>query len=62
MALPKKLTLQPLQAQPAVQPGRRWTGKVMRRLVRSIAKGEEITQVVSTLENPQILTQLSAPL
>jgi acetyl-CoA synthetase len=31
----------------------------MRRLLRSIAKGEEITQDVSTLENPAILTQLS---
>lgn len=38
------------------------SGKIMRRLLRSIAKGEEITQDVSTLENPQILTQLSAPL
>ena len=30
----------------------------MRRLLRSIAKGEEITQDVSTLENPAILEQL----
>jgi acetyl-CoA synthetase len=30
----------------------------MRRLLRSIAKGEQITQDVSTLENPQILDQL----
>jgi acetyl-CoA synthetase len=30
----------------------------MRRLLRSIAKGEAITQDVSTLENPQILDQL----
>jgi acetyl-CoA synthetase len=30
----------------------------MRRLLRSIAKGEEISQDVSTLENPQILSQL----
>ncbi len=30
----------------------------MRRLLRSIAKGEEITQDISTLENPQILDQL----
>ena len=35
------------------------SGKIMRRLLRSIAKGEEITQDVSTLENPAILTQLS---
>ncbi|OHX13331.1 acetate--CoA ligase [Chromobacterium sphagni] len=34
------------------------SGKIMRRLLRSIAKGEEITQDVSTLENPQILAQL----
>ncbi len=31
----------------------------MRRLLRSVAKGEEITQDVSTLENPAILDQLS---
>jgi acetyl-CoA synthetase len=34
------------------------SGKIMRRLLRSIAKGEEITQDVSTLENPHILGQL----
>src|SRR5574343_1819403 len=34
------------------------SGKIMRRLLRSIAKGEEISQDVSTLENPQILSQL----
>ncbi|MCG8991161.1 acetate--CoA ligase [Laribacter hongkongensis] len=34
------------------------SGKIMRRLLRSIAKGEEITQDTSTLENPQILDQL----
>ncbi|MEI6722954.1 MAG: acetyl-coenzyme A synthetase, partial [Betaproteobacteria bacterium] len=33
------------------------SGKIMRRLLRSIAKGEEITQDVSTLENPAILDQ-----
>lgn len=38
------------------------SGKIMRRLLRSIAKGEEITQDVSTLENPQILQQLQQPL
>lgn len=34
------------------------SGKIMRRLLRSLANGEEITQDVSTLENPQILEQL----
>ncbi|TXI92777.1 MAG: acetate--CoA ligase [Burkholderiaceae bacterium] len=34
------------------------SGKIMRRLLRVIAKGEEITQDVSTLENPAILDQL----
>ncbi|MBI3714378.1 MAG: acetate--CoA ligase [Betaproteobacteria bacterium] len=34
------------------------SGKIMRRLLRSIAKGDEITQDVSTLENPAILDQL----
>ncbi|WP_350294712.1 acetate--CoA ligase [Limnohabitans sp. Rim8] len=34
------------------------SGKIMRRLLRSLAKGEEITQDTSTLENPQILSQL----
>src|SRR4030095_3014163 len=34
------------------------SGKIMRRLLRSIAKGEEITQDTSTLENPAILDQL----
>ena len=34
------------------------SGKIMRRLLRSLAKGEEITQDVSTLENPGILEQL----
>jgi acetyl-CoA synthetase len=34
------------------------SGKIMRRLLRTIAKGEEITQDVSTLENPAILEQL----
>ena len=36
------------------------SGKIMRRLLRAIAKGEEITQDVSTLENPAILEQLKA--
>jgi acetyl-CoA synthetase len=34
------------------------SGKIMRRLLRSIAKGEEITQDISTLENPGIVAQL----
>lgn len=34
------------------------SGKIMRRLLRVLAKGEEITQDVSTLENPAILDQL----
>ncbi len=34
------------------------SGKIMRRLLRSIAKDEAITQDVSTLENPAILDQL----
>jgi acetyl-CoA synthetase len=34
------------------------SGKIMRRLLRSIAKDEEINQDISTLENPAILTQL----
>jgi len=35
------------------------SGKIMRRLLRAVAKGEPITQDVSTLENPAILEQLS---
>lgn len=35
------------------------SGKIMRRLLRGIAKGEAITQDTSTLENPAILAQLS---
>ena len=34
------------------------SGKIMRRLLRTIAKGEEITSDTSTLENPAILEQL----
>jgi len=34
------------------------SGKIMRRLLRTLAKGEEITADVSTLENPAILDQL----
>src|SRR3990167_2349304 len=35
------------------------SGKIMRRLLRSIAKGEQITQDTSTLENPAILDKLA---
>ena len=38
------------------------SGKIMRRLLRSIAKGENITQDTSTLENPAILDQLKQAL
>ena len=34
------------------------SGKIMRRLLRSIAQGEEIVQDTSTLENPGVLDQL----
>jgi acetyl-CoA synthetase len=34
------------------------SGKIMRRLLKALARGEEITQDVSTLENPAILDQL----
>jgi acetyl-CoA synthetase len=35
------------------------SGKIMRRLLRSLAKGEAVTQDTSTLENPHILEQLA---
>jgi len=35
------------------------SGKIMRRLLRVLARNEQITQDVSTLENPAILQQLS---
>jgi acetyl-CoA synthetase len=35
------------------------SGKIMRRLLRSLAKGEAVTQDTSTLENPAILDQLA---
>ncbi len=38
------------------------SGKIMRRLLRSVAKGEDITQDTSTLENPAILEQLKQAL
>ena len=34
------------------------SGKIMRRLLRSLAKGEEITSDISTLDNPAIIEQL----
>ncbi|BDT68309.1 acetyl-coenzyme A synthetase [Comamonadaceae bacterium OS-1] len=34
------------------------SGKIMRRLLRNLAKGEAVTQDTSTLENPAILGQL----
>jgi acetyl-CoA synthetase len=34
------------------------SGKIMRRLLRAIARGEQITQDISTLENPAIVAQL----
>jgi acetyl-CoA synthetase len=36
------------------------SGKIMRRLLRTVARGDEVTQDVSTLENPQIIDQLQA--
>jgi acetyl-CoA synthetase len=38
------------------------SGKIMRRLLRSIARGEEVTQDISTLENPAIVEQLRGKL
>ena len=35
------------------------SGKIMRRLLRTLAKGEKITQDTTTLENPAILDQLA---
>jgi hypothetical protein len=34
------------------------SGKIMRRLLRTIARDEEITQDITTLENPAIIDQL----
>ncbi len=34
------------------------SGKIMRRLLRAMARGEEITQDISTLENPAMIEQL----
>ncbi|NDU86220.1 MAG: acetate--CoA ligase [Ferrovum sp.] len=38
------------------------SGKIMRRLLRSLARGEALTQDTSTLENPAILEQLQETL
>ena len=38
------------------------SGKIMRRLLRTLAQGETITQDTSTLENPAILEQLAKAL
>ena len=38
------------------------SGKIMRRLLRAIANNQEISQDVSTLENPAILEQLKNPI
>ena len=38
------------------------SGKIMRRLLRSVAKGEKITSDITTLENPAILDQLGETL
>ncbi len=35
------------------------SGKIMRRILRSIAKGEEITQDISTLEDPSIVEKIN---
>ena len=37
------------------------SGKIMRRLLRSIARGEEINQDISTLENADLVHQLTQP-
>jgi len=36
------------------------SGKIMRRILRSIAKGEEITQDISTLEDPSIVAAIES--
>ncbi|WP_372998969.1 acetate--CoA ligase [Sulfurimonas sp.] len=36
------------------------SGKIMRRILRAIAKGEEITQDTSTLEDPSIVDKIAA--
>ena len=34
------------------------SGKIMRRILRSLAKGEAITQDISTLEDPTIVEKI----
>lgn len=36
------------------------SGKIMRRILRSIAKGEEITQDISTLEDPSVVEKIQS--
>jgi acetyl-CoA synthetase len=36
------------------------SGKIMRRILRAIAKGEEITQDISTLEDPTVVAKIEA--
>ncbi|MEA3093851.1 MAG: acetyl-CoA synthetase [Caballeronia sp.] len=37
------------------------SGKVVRRMLRSVAKGEEVSQDTSTVENPQVIAQFADP-
>ncbi len=37
------------------------SGKVVRRLLRSVAKGEAISQDTSTVENPAVISQFADP-
>lgn len=37
------------------------SGKVVRRLLRSVAKGEAISQDTSTVENPDVIAQFANP-
>ena len=37
------------------------SGKVVRRMLRSVAKGEAISQDTSTVENPQVIAQFADP-
>ncbi|MEO1954384.1 MAG: acetyl-coenzyme A synthetase, partial [Campylobacterales bacterium] len=36
------------------------SGKIMRRILRAIAKGEKITQDISTLEDPSVVAKIEA--
>jgi acetyl-CoA synthetase len=36
------------------------SGKIMRRILRAIAKGEAITQDISTLEDPTVVAQIES--